>query len=150
MIRIRHTDFSEVQPVWSTKLWDSRYQFKPTSAMLFLGGYDEAIATKYAPVFLVAEIDGKMAGVGSCHATSEIHYRARGLYVSDEFRGLNVGTSLVETMIDEARLSQRNFIWAAPRVHNLGLFEKIGFKPFSSPTNEGFLYGPNCYMGLNL
>ena len=150
MIKVRRTDFTEVQPVWGTRLWDSRYKFEPTSALLFLGGYDAAIATKYTPCFLVAEVNGKMAGVGSCHATSEAHYRVRGLYIFEEFRGMNVGTGLLEAMIEEARLSSRDFLWAAPRVHNVGLFRKLGFKTYSPPTNEGFLYGPNCYMGLNL
>lgn len=150
MIKVRRADFSEVEPVWSTHLWDSRYKFKPISAMLFLGGYDAAIATNYTPVFLVAEVDGKMAGVSSCHATSEVHSRVRGLYVFDEFRGLNVGIALIEAMIEEALKARRNFIWVAPRVPVVGLYEKMGFKTFSPPTNEGFLYGPNVYMGLEL
>jgi GNAT superfamily N-acetyltransferase len=150
MIEIRRTDYSEVQPVWSQYLWDSRYQFQPTSAMLFLGGYDASIAEKYTPCFFAASIDGKLAGVASGHATSEMHYRFRGLYVFDGFRGKNVGRHLIEAVINEGRNSGRNFLWAAPRAQNVGLFERMGFKVYSPAVTEGFTYGPNCYVGINL
>lgn len=147
---IRPSDFSEVKPIWEKHLWDSRYQFEPTSAMLFLGGYDGAIATKFKPCFFAAEINGKLAGVINGHATSLTDYRLRGLFIFEEFRGKHVGAELIETVIAEAKIFGSHFFWAAPRASNMALFEKLGFRAFSEPTNEGFLYGPNCYMGLKL
>lgn len=150
MINIRESTFEEVAPYWREKLWDNRYDFKPVSCMKFLGGYDGDIPNKYTPRFFVAEINGEVAGVISSHATAETHYRVRGLYVNEEFRSRGVSVELVKKLIDVAKEGTYELLWVAPRQSSVNTYFKLGFKQFSGFTNEGFLYGPNCYMALDL
>jgi GNAT superfamily N-acetyltransferase len=150
LIEIYETDYNTIRPIWSERLWDSRYKFESTSAMLFLGGYDAEIAIKYKPIFFKAVYNGQIAGVISGHKSSTDHYRLRGLYIFPEFRGKRISQKLIQKIIDQARSENCTMVWAAPRIASLPHFLKIGFHQSSEFTEEGFLYGPNCYVMINL
>lgn len=150
MIEIRKSTFDEIAPYWRNFLWDARYDFQPVSCMLYLKGYDASIVEKYRPEFFVAAINGITAGVVSAHATSAEHFRLRGLCVLPNFQENGVGRALVQATIDEARRQHYKMLWAAPRKSAWEYYEKLGFQRASEFTNEGFLYGPNCYAVLTV
>lgn len=142
---IRKSTFEEVTPYWRNFLWDARYNFQSVSCMLYLGGYDASIPEKYRAEFFVADVNGMTAGVISAHATSAEHFRLRGLYVLPDFQGKGVARALVKATIDEARRQHYKMLWTAPRQSAWAAYEKMGFQRTSEFTDEGFLYGPNCY-----
>ena len=150
MIKVTPSSFEQVAPVWEKYLWDKRYKFEPTSCMLYLGGYDAEIAKKYKPIFWTAFLDGQMAGVVSAHATSDKHFRLRGLCVLPDFRNKGCARILIEAVVDEARNQSFQLLWTAPRQQALGFYQKLGFVKTSDFTNEGFMFGPNCYAERKL
>ena len=144
------SSFEEVRPIWQQRLWDSKYKFEPVSCMLFMGGYDLNIPKNYTPFFLKAVCNGDLAGVVSAHQTSAEHFRLRGVYVFEQFRNQDVASALILHATEIVKTFNVELLWAAPRVSNVGLFEKLNFVRNSEPTNEGFLYGPNCYVSKSL
>ena len=148
--QIVEIDFSTIKPIWQNHLWDSRYQFEEVSCMLLGGGYNAEIRNLYKPKFLSIQAEGKIAAVLSGHATSNEHYRTRGLYVFPDYRRLKLPTLLIQYFIDEARSQGYKLIWSVPRVSALELYTNLGFLVKSRPTTEGFLYGPNQYVSLSL
>jgi GNAT superfamily N-acetyltransferase len=148
-IKIQHCSFAEVKPLWHL-LWGGSYDFQPTSCMLYLRGYDGNIPHRYTPVFLGAYSEDTLIGVLSGHKTTEEHFRGRGLFILPEHRNSGVASLLIAALIQEARKSGANLLWAAPRKTNLPLFLKLGFEQASDFTNEGFQFGPNCYVRLLL
>lgn len=148
-IEIRPCTYLEVTPLWK-KLWDERYDFKPTSSMLYLSGYDGNIPQKYAPVFLGAYQNSHLLGVVSGHLTNPQHFRGRGLYIEDSARGLGVGSRLILSLLQEAKDHGASLLWATPRKVSLPLFLKLGFTQDSDFTDEGFLFGPNCYVSKSV
>lgn len=144
-IEIRHCGYEHVRPLWK-KLWDDRYDFQPTSSMLYLSGYDGHIPQKYSPIFLGAYQNNALVGVFSGHLTSPQHFRGRGLYIEDSARGFGVGSLLITRLSEEAKAQGASLLWATPREASLALFLKLGFTQDSAFTHEGFLFGPNCYV----
>jgi GNAT superfamily N-acetyltransferase len=150
MIKVIPSNFEQVAPAWEKYLWDNRYKFEATSCMLYLGGYDGQIAEKYKPFFWTAFLDGQMAGVVSGHATSAEHFRLRGLCVLPNYRNKGCASTLIGAVVEEARNQSFQLVWTAPRQHSLGIFQNLGFKKTSDFTNEGFMFGPNCYAALKI
>lgn len=79
--------------------------------------------------FSVAEEDGKIIGAGALHIIWEDLAEVRALAVAPEYKGKNVGRSLVQGFLQEAREL------GIPRVFSLTyqpvFFEKCGFHPVS-------------------
>lgn len=146
---MRPCDYADVEKLWR-KLWDERYDFKPTSSMLYLSGYDGNIPKKYLPVFLSAYRETELVGVFSGHLTTSVHFRGRGLFIEDSARGAGVGSLLITALLQEAALQGAKMLWATPREKSLPLFLKLGFTQDSDFTHEGFLFGPNCYVSKKL
>jgi GNAT superfamily N-acetyltransferase len=155
-LTLGEVDFSTVLPIWSTQLWPGRQSpIRPVSTMVYLGGKDQSIATKYtndARFWAITDSDmnGQIVGVFSGHPTSETHYRARGLYVLPAYQRLGVGVMLVNSVVLAASAAQREVCWCIPRVVNTLFFEKCGFVQTSLPTIVDMEFGPNVYMARAL
>lgn len=148
-IDVRPCDYADVEKLWR-KLWDERYDFKPTSSMLYLSGYDGNIPKIYSPTFLGAYSNKQLVGVFSGHLTTPEHFRGRGLFIEDSARGAGVGSLLITTLLKEAAAQGAKMLWATPREKSLPLFLKLGFTQDSDFTHEGFLFGPNCYVSKKI
>jgi amino-acid N-acetyltransferase len=79
--------------------------------------------------FTVAEETGKIVGAGALHIIWEDLGEVRALAVDPEYKGKNVGRSLVRLFLEEAK------DLGIPRIFTLtyqpGFFEKCGFHPVS-------------------
>lgn len=53
--------------------------------------------------FRVAEVSGELAGCGALHVMWEDLAEVRTLAVAERFRGLGVGSALLETLVEDAR-----------------------------------------------
>ena len=150
MITYREAGFSDVAPIWKTKLWGPDYNFEPTSCMCYPEGYDGNIPHKFKPIFFIAEDQGSVVGVYSGHLTSISHFRARGLFVEPDYRGQGVSRQLLNLLIVEARKQQASLLWTTPREISWPVYAKLGFKQDSEFMHKGFRFGPNCYASIIL
>jgi len=152
---MREIEFAKILPVWRDLLWPGRVStIRPYSTMVYLGGKDQSISTKYADdarFFSVTDQDGnRLVGVFSGHPTSDTHYRGRGLYVNPDYQRLGVGTMLVQTVVNAAQVADRDVCWCIPRVANVAFFQSCGFVQTSAETTIDMEFGPNVYMARAL
>ncbi|MGQ9550098.1 MAG: GNAT family N-acetyltransferase [Roseiflexus sp.] len=76
--------------------------------------------------WLVAEVDGTVAGIGSLVQMSPTLVEVRSLAVLPQYRRLRVGQAIVRGLIDEARRRGFPKVFALTRV--VPFFEKLGFR----------------------
>jgi GNAT superfamily N-acetyltransferase len=136
---IEEITFEEILPIWRDHLWPDREStIESNSAMNYFGGYDMFnMSTK--PTFFAYKIDGRIAGVNSGHKCSKGHYRSRGLYVFDEFRGLGIGVKLLLATIEQGRKEKSVICWSYPRQSSWNTYSNAGFylmTPFE-PSETG-------------
>ncbi len=142
---IKEITFEEILPIWRDKLWIHRDSpIEPASSMLYLGGYDIEIKTRYAPKFF-AVIDKEIIGVNSGHQTNSSFYRSRGIYVDPGYNSLGIGRMLMDAVEKSARQANCNHLWSIPRKSALPFYLKCGFVQTSDFFDEGMEFGPNCY-----
>jgi GNAT superfamily N-acetyltransferase len=117
----------EISPIWDTYLWpDRQSSIDPTSAMCYLGGYD--LQNMTYPTFFAYMIDNEIAGVNSGHRTMHDGYRSRGLYVFEKFRGRGIGTILLKSTIEQAKIENSSMCWSYPRKSSWKSYLNAGFK----------------------
>jgi len=120
--------FEEVLPIWRDHLWPERdSSIDSNSAMCYLGGYDLVNMQSY-PTFFAHVIDGEIAGVNSGHLCKDNHYRSRGLYVFDKFRGKGIGTLLLTATIEQAKKENAVLCWSYPRKSSWKSYLSAGFE----------------------
>ena len=140
--------FEEVLPIWEKHLWPNRAsEITPTSAMSYLGGYD--LQNMTSPTFFAYMIDNEIAGVNSGHRTMNNGYRSRGLYVLEKFRGVGIGTHLLNATIEQAKIEHCNMCWSYSRKSSWKSYLYSGFELTSdweiSETSEA-----NAYCKINI
>ena len=125
---IEKISFDEILPIWRDHLWPDRTSpIESNSAMVYLEGHDMFNMTTN-PTFFAYKIDGRIAGVNSGHKCSKGHYRSRGLYVFDEFRGLGIGVKLLLATIDQGRKENAVICWSYPRETSWKTYDIAGFE----------------------
>lgn len=119
--------YQEILPIWKYHLWPTRHSpIESNSAMCFLGGYSmHNMTTK--PTFLAYMIDGNIAGVNSGHMCENDHYRSRGLFVFDQFRGRGIGVALLKATIDQGKSEGAKMCWSYPRDTSWKMYASAGF-----------------------
>jgi len=150
VITVKEVGFNEVLPVWSEYLWPNSRNLRPMSSLCFLGEYDNEIYNKYTARFSVAELDGRIIGVNSCHQTSKLHYRSRGIYVFDEYRRQGVAQLLFNFVKQSAIEAGCGLIWSLPRLDALSAYKTFGFTEVGEVVNQGVEYGPNIFVALRI
>lgn len=140
---IRLISFDEILPIWTNDLWQGRISaIESNSAMCYLGGYDMAnMDTR--PTFFAYYVDGEIAGVNSGHLCKDKHYRSRGLFVYEKFRGLGIGSKLLEATIEQGRIEDAILCWSFPRDTSWTTYQRVGFK-LASEFSPGEI-GKNAY-----
>jgi len=89
-------------------------------------------------VFLVARIDGRVAGCGAFVNQRGEYAEIKRMYVAPEFRGLQLGRRILEALEEQARgagLSVARLETGISQPEALGLYEKAGYQrrgPFGS------------------
>lgn len=120
--------FDEISPIWENYLWSDRLgNIDPASAMCYLGGYDLNNLDPN-PTFFAYVIDSEIAGVNSGHRTMNGGYRSRGLYVFEKFRGRGIGTILLNSTIEQAKIENSSMCWSYPRKSSWKSYLNAGFK----------------------
>ncbi|MCS7290804.1 MAG: GNAT family N-acetyltransferase [Roseiflexus sp.] len=76
--------------------------------------------------WLVAEVDGNIAGIGSLVQMSPTLVEVRSLAVVPEYRGLGIGQAIVRGLVDEAR--RRGFPKVFALTRAVPFFERLGFR----------------------
>jgi len=144
--KIKTISFEEILPIWSDYLWIHRTSpIEPNSAMCYKGGYD-MFNMNTKPTFFAYTIDDEIAGVNSGHLCKDNHYRSRGLFVFEKFRGLGIGTKLLRATIEQGRTEGAVLCWSFPRdtswmtYHHAG-FDLVGdFSPNETGNNAYCVY----------
>lgn len=116
-------------------------------------GFEEelnALPGKYAEPkgrLLLAEADGRLAGCVAMRSLQDGISEMKRLFVRDGFRGMRIGNSLIERLIDEARSSgyakMRLDTFPAKMGKAVKLYESHGFReidPYYSNPHEGVLF----------
>lgn len=150
---IKEISWEEIYQVWANYLWPDRTSpIQTHSAMCFLGGY-EMRNKNTLPLFLGYFDNDILAGVNSGHGCVELgeyglNYRSRGLYVHVQYRGIGIGTKLLEATKQRAQEQQYKIIWSYPKKTSWHTYNKAGFKLASSwhPSETGV----NAYAYCNL
>lgn len=142
---IRELEYDIVYFFWKTYLWPDRENIEPMSSMRFMDDPYPEILKKYTPTFYGYEMDGKIVGVNSGHASSYIHYRSRGLFVLPEYRGKEIGTELLKYSFKLAAQENKQYCWSLPKKTALNTYIKAGFEQtsvfFQTETSD-----LNCYV----
>lgn len=127
MDRIVKITFDEILCLWSTLLWSDRISpIETNSAMCLLGGYD-MYNMNTEPTFFGYKLDGEIIGVNSGHMCKDDHYRSRGLYVKEKFRGLFIGRDLLLATIEQGRSEGASLCWSYPRQTSWKTYRSAGF-----------------------
>lgn len=107
--------FEEILPIWRNHLWPDRTSpIESNSAMCYKDGYD-MFNMNTTPTFFAYKINNEIAGVNSGHMCKDNHYRSRGLFVFEKFRGLGIGTKLLIATIEQGRKENAHMCWSYPR-----------------------------------
>jgi GNAT superfamily N-acetyltransferase len=115
--------------------------------MCFLEGYD-LFNMQTSPTFLAYMIDGEIAGVNSGHMCNGKHYRSRGLYVFDKYRGNGLGTILLKATIEQAIAENATMCWSYPKDTSWKSYSRAGYRLASDfEISEN---GTNAYCIIDL
>lgn len=145
----RLIDFSEIQAIWSTKLWPDRTSpIETHSAMTWpFSGPVPAHSMRvfdYTPYFIGVYDGDKLVGVNSGHRTDDKTFRSRGLWVDPAYRKQGIAQLLFDTTEHLALMEACTLIWSVPRKTALSAYERFGFKTqgdfFGTETSEANIY----------
>lgn len=145
---IEKISFDEILIIWKNHLWPNRVsEITANSAMCFLEGYD-LFNMQTTPTFLAYMIDNKIAGVNSGHMCNNSHYRSRGLYVFEEYRGNGLGTILLKATIEQAIKENASMCWSYPKDTSWKTYSRAGYRLASEfEISEN---GTNAYCIIDL
>jgi len=133
--------FPQVQKTWSEKLWPSRENLEPQSAMVYLDYSDHDMGNLTLPVhFFGLYVNGILRGTNSVHLCADGSMRSRGLWVDEDLRGQGHGKNLLQVGVDKAIEYDCPFIWSFPRKSSWHSYRSVGFELTSgwqpSETND--------------
>lgn len=77
------------------------------------------------PAWLVAEVEGRVIGIGSLLVMSPSLAEVRSLAVLPQYRALGAGAAIVRGIVEEAR--RRGFPTVFALTRAVGFFERLGF-----------------------
>ena len=119
--------FEEILPIWRNHLWPDRTSdIESNSAMCYKDGYD-MFNMNTKPTFFAYKINNEIAGVNSGHMCKDNHYRSRGLFVFEKFRGMGIGTKLLIATIEQGRKENAHMCWSYPRDTSWKTYSSAGF-----------------------
>lgn len=101
-------------------------------------GWDEAWQMKYhaedfnPEILSIIEVNGEPAGSLEVYSEND-NMIVSGLYIIDAYQNLNIGTRIMSTILDEAKLKNANVRLQVLKVNLKAktLYEKLGFKVYN-------------------
>lgn len=146
---LQECDFQTVLPVWRDMLWPGRTDIQPMSSMQWKAENDPNIYFRFKPRFCCIYVNDQLAGVNSCHMTSDQLMRSRGIYVFPRWRGRGFSTMLLGFVDDNALALGCSRVWSFPRIESMFAYAKHGYRIASREFDSG-PFGPNVYAIKNL
>lgn len=143
-MRIEQITFPEIEDVWKKELWPTRTDpIRHMSSMIFKGGYDLSVYSKYSPSFWGAKNGDQLVAVLSGHGCGA-NYRSRGLWVKQSYRRMGLATQLMSALFTQAHEEKFHSVWTFPRFSSLSFYQSLGFSQKSEwvQSSTGQL---NCY-----
>lgn len=148
-MNVKQIDFDTIKDIWKNELWENRKsEIKPTSSMVFNGGYDISIHNNM-PTFLCIETNNQIVAVNSGHMTVNNFYRSRGLWVKQEYRKKGLTYLLFDVLIKQAIKEGAKVMWSLPRISALSAYTKNGFACGMKPVHH-FKFGLHYYVSKKL
>ena len=136
---------------WKAHLWPGREKIRAVSSMTWNhetkeAGIDTSLyARVQAKFFALCDRQNEIVAVAAGHPVDSTYYRTRGIWVSENYRGLGLITSVLWAVLRDAADQGSSIVWTLPRKQALNAYERAGFRQDSEFFDEGVLYGPNCY-----
>lgn len=131
---ITRIDFPDILPYWAV-LWPGQ-DHQQFSSMLMMGKHDHHIKDKFKWRGWAVKNGSRTVGVNAGHKSAKGHYRTRGLWVAQDFRGKGIGQMLFNAAEEQAKNEHCRWLWSYPRLQALGAYQKAGFESYG-PTNRG-------------
>lgn len=100
------------------------------------GGYDMSVYERFQPFFWGLFVDGRLVGCNSCHKSSPLHMRSRGLFIHEEFRGRGYSRSLFAAVERTALQKGCDVLWSYPRQSAFEVYRKFGFMDHSASAES--------------
>jgi GNAT superfamily N-acetyltransferase len=150
---IKKIEWEEILPIWEKDLWPNRKsEITPTSAMCLSGKWKitenstpEFIEQVYdlknmefSPTFWGYIIGDDLIGVNSGHMCLESQYRSRGLFVYPEYRGLGIGTKLLQKTMAQGYSEKAILSWSYPRETSWKSYHRAGYITTNNLYNFDF------------
>ena len=150
-LRIESVSFTEILPIWKNSLWPGRESaVKSHSSMVYLGGTDMSIYKNPASYWSVYGDKNEVIAVNSGFRTATDHYRSRGVFVAEEFRGKGIAKMLLLKAVEQAGLENCSIIWSFPRERILSVYQSVGFKSVEVKDPLVGEFGPNLYVARDV
>ena len=128
----RDVIIQNINAICAEKLYLPVNEYVSTTAWEAL--FEDSTSSKLPSLLLVPEIDGQIVGHGRLlpggYGYKDSHVVDVGIALTQEYRGLGIGSQLLACMIDWARLSRYEKMTAtimANNVHAQCLFRQAGF-----------------------
>ena len=137
--------------IWRAHLWPGREKIRAVSSMTWdhetkQKGIDTSLYKRVqAKFFALCDCRGEVVALAAGHPIDETYYRTRGIWVSEDYRGLGLITSVLWAVLRDAADQGCSIVWTLPRKQALNAYVRAGFKQDSEFFDEDVLYGPNCY-----
>jgi N-acetylglutamate synthase-like GNAT family acetyltransferase len=142
-VLVEEISFERIYPIWKEKLWPLRQSpIEPVSCINSKGEIDSEIA-RFSPQFFALLESSEIRGVVSCHPTSHNEMRLRGVWIDENFRGMDFGRRLVSQVIEAKSLEPWTW-WLMCRVKNVEFFQKLHFQ--AEQEISQYEYGPHMIM----
>ncbi len=147
---VKPITFEEIERIWRTRLWPERVSKIEPVSWISPGGEIDMDLKIGAPTFLgVYSGQGQeIIGVVSGHSTGGGHYRSRGLWVSETFRGQGMARALIEKLAEVAKEEGHHTLWTMPRLSSWPFYQKVRF--FETGRSEKYEFGPHVLAARNL
>jgi GNAT superfamily N-acetyltransferase len=146
---VKEITFEIINSIWTEKLWPTRVsKIETHSAMCFLGKYDLKNMS-YPATYFGYFIDDQLAGVNSGHLCYDNSYRSRGLYVSESYRNLGIGSKLLSAIIEQGSKEKANFVWSYPKQSAWKCYQKVGFTLASDWHQSENDINAYCFLDLD-
>ncbi|RIA09352.1 acetyltransferase (GNAT) family protein [Flavobacteriaceae bacterium MAR_2010_72] len=84
-------------------------------------------------MIVIAECDNSVCGLGRLIVIDNNNLELGGIYVFNEFRGLNISQEIITFLLEKNTFNQNN-IWCLPFSHLKKIYERYGFKAYKQET----------------
>jgi len=145
---VKKISYDEIFPFWEKLLWKNRKSpIRSTNGLTMEGSFNKQIENNI-PTFFGVFLNNKCVAVNSGHATSNVEYRSRGIYVLKEYRKQGISQLLFKAVHQQAINENKKILWSIPRKQSIQAYLSFGFQIIKEVSDLEF--GPNFYVKKNI